>query len=232
VSWIVVVAAAAVLVLVLLGAYLLHARQARELEDERSRLEEARRTTAHLERRVATLRHELSEQHRTNAELTARLRTAGDARGAGLWVLERLRQSRLAGTPPLRAASGPGLDMAADLREAITLELELLREEVGTHAEIEDVALGPHVSAREALAVLRVVQELSATVAKRADELRVDVQRDGDAAIVKVTALGWPESPPHHGVLERGVNALQGSLDLRTDSGVLTVEVRIPDTAG
>jgi hypothetical protein len=232
VTWLVVAVAAAVLLVVVLSALVLHRRQRRELEAERERVVEAGRTTAHLERRVATLRHELAEQHRTNAELTARLRTAGDARGAGLWVLERLRQSRLAGTPPLRAASGPGLDMAADLREAITLELELLREEVGTHAEVGDIALGAQVSAREALAVLRVVQELAATVAKRADELRVDVQRDGDAAIVTVTALGWSESPPHHGVLERGVSALQGSLDLRAEDGTLTAAVRIPDTAG
>jgi hypothetical protein len=230
VVWLVIAATAALVVVLVVAAVLLRRRR-RELEVEHEHVEEARRTTAHLERRVATLRHELAEQHRTNAELTARLRTARDARGAGLWVLERLRQSRLAGTPPLRAASGPGLDMAADLREAITLELELLREDVGTHAEVAEVALGPQVSAREALAVLRVVQELAATVAKRADELRIDVQRDGDAAIVTVTALGWSESPPHHGVLERGVSALQGSLDLRAESGVLTAEVRIPDTA-
>jgi hypothetical protein len=229
VAWIVVAAVAVVLLVVVVVAVVLHRRQRQEIDAEQHRLEEARRTTAHLETRVATLRHELSEQHRTNAELTARLRTAGDARGAGLWALERLRQSRLAGTPPLRAASGPGLDVAADLREAITLELELLREDVGTHAEVADIALGGQVSAREALAVLRVVQELAATVAKRADELRVDIRRDGDAAVVTVTALGWTEAAPNHGVLERGVSALSGSLDLRTEAGMLTAEVRIPD---
>lgn len=230
-AWVLVAALAAVLVVVLVGAVVLLRRRADELTAEQRRLEESQRTTAHLETRVSTLRHELSDQHRTNAELTARLRTAGDARGAGLWVLERLRQSRLAGTPPLRAASGPGLDMAGDLREALVLELELLREDVGTHAEVGDVALGDQVSAREALAVLRIVQELAATVAKRADELRIDVQRDGDAAIVTVVAIGWSDATPHHGVLERGVNALQGTLELTTENGTLTAEVRIPDSA-
>jgi hypothetical protein len=231
VATIIAIAAGAVLVIVVVAALVLHRRQAAELAVERDQLEDARRTAQHLETRVTTLRHELSEQHRSNAELTAKLRTAGDARGAGLWVLERLRQSRLAGTPPLRAASGPGLDMAADLREAITLELELLREEVGTHAEIVDVGLGTAVSAREALAVLRVVQELTATLAKRADELRIDVQRDGDAAVVTVEAIGWADSTPTHGVLERGVSAFQGTLELRPGSESLTAEVRIPDSA-
>jgi signal transduction histidine kinase len=121
--------------------------------------------------------------------------------------------------------------MAADLREAITLELELLREDVGTHAEITDVGLGNTVSAREALAVLRVVQELTATLAKRAEELRIDVQRDGDAAVVTVEAIGWADSTPHHGVLERGVTAFQGTLELRPGAQSLTAEVRIPDSA-
>jgi hypothetical protein len=230
-SWIVAVTAAAVLVVVVIAAILLHRRDVAALAAEQAQLEDARRSTQHLETRVATLRHELSEQHRTNAELTAKLRTAGDARGAGLWVLERLRQHRLAGTPPLRAASGPGLDMVADLREAISLELELLREDVGTYAEVSDIALGSSVSAREALAILRVIQELTAALAKRADELRIDVRRDGDAAIVIVEASGWPDAVPNPAILERGVSALQGTFDLRAESGVLTAEVRIPDTA-
>jgi hypothetical protein len=230
VTWIVIAAAAAVLVVVVVVAAVLHRRRLQELATERAQLDDARRATQHLETRVATLRHELAEQHRTNAELTARLRTVGDARGAGLWVLERLRQSRLAGTPSLRAASGPGFDMAADLRDAITLELELLREDVGTYAEVTDVALGSAVSAREALAVLRVVQELTAGLAKRADELRIDVRREGDAAVVTVEAAGWPDAAPNHSVLERGVSALQGTMELRTEPGGLTAEVRLPDS--
>lgn len=230
-TWIVLAAAAAVLVVVIVFAVVLHRRQTEALTAESARLVDARRTTEHLETRVATLRHELAEQHRTNAELTARLRTAGDAHGAGLWALERLRQSRFAGTPTLRSASGPGLDMAADLRDAIALELELLREDVGTYAEVTEVALGSAVSARVALAVLRVVQELSASLAKRADELRIEVQRDGDVAVVTVEASGWPDPPPSHAILERGVNALPGTLVVRADDGLLTAEVRIPDAA-
>ena len=47
---------------------------------------------------MATLRQELSEQHRANAELTAKLRSAGDSRANGLWALERLTPVAVTGT--------------------------------------------------------------------------------------------------------------------------------------
>jgi hypothetical protein len=234
VPWIIAIAAAAVIVLAVLVG-LLWRRRLTELRQtlgtEQAALEDARRSTAHLETRVTTLRQELSEQHQLNAELTARLRSAGDSRAAALWTLERIRQSRLAGTPSLQPTTGPGIDIATDLRAALALELELLREEVGTYAEISGVNLGDPVSPREALAVLRVVQELAAALAKRADELRITVERDGDSALVTVVASGWTESTPNHGILERGVTALNGTLELRSDAEVLTAEVRIPDRA-
>jgi hypothetical protein len=230
VTWIVAITAVAVIVVVVLAATLRHRRLSEELRSERAELDDARRSTEHLETRVATLRQELSEQHRANAELTAKLRTAGDTRAAGLWALERLRQSRLAGTPTLHA-TGPGIDIAADLGAALALELELLREEVGTYAEVTGIELGNPVSPREALAVLRVVQELAAALAKRSDELRIMIERDGDAARVTVTASGWSEPAPNHAILDRCVAALNGTLELRPEADVLTAEVRIPDRA-
>lgn len=228
-TWIIAVAAVAVIVIVVTAAVVQQRRMAGRLVEERAALDDARRSTQHLETRVSTLRQELSEQHRENAELTAKLRSAGDARAAGLWTLERIRQGRLAGTPSLQPTTGPGIDIATDLRAAVALELELLREEVGTYAEVSDVELGNPVSPREALAVLRVIQELSAALAKRADELRITVGRDGDSALVTVVASGWSEAAPNHGVLERGVAALNGTLELRSEAEVLTAEVRIPD---
>ena len=117
-SWIIAVTALAVIVIVVLAAVVRHRRMTEVLQAEHTALEDARRSTQHLETRVATLRQELSEQHRANAELTARLRTAGDARAAALWTLERIRQTRLAGTPSLHPTTGPGIDIATDLRAA------------------------------------------------------------------------------------------------------------------
>lgn len=232
-TWIVAIAAVAVIVIVVVVAALWHRRLRAELTAEHAELEDSRRTTQHLETRVSTLRQELSEQHRENAELTAKLRGAGDSRATGLWQLERLRQNRLAGIRTLHAAAtGPGVNLAADLGDAITLELELMREEVGTYAEITDIDLGNPVSPREALAVLRVVQEMAAALAKRSDELKISIDRDGDAARVTVQAAGWSAgASPNHTTLERSVAALDGTLELRPEAGVLTAEVRIPDRA-
>jgi hypothetical protein len=229
VTWIVAIAALAVIVVVVISVVVRDRRLNAVLRSERAELDDARRSTQHLETRVATLRQELSEQHRENAELNARLHTAGDNRAGGLWALERIRQSRLAGTPTLRTSSGPGIDIAEDLRAAIALELELLREEVGTYAEVTSVDLGSPVSPREALAVLRVVQEIAAALAKRSDELRVAVEREGDAARVTVTASGWTDAAPNSGVLEGSVTALNGTLEMHPEPDALTVEVRIPD---
>jgi hypothetical protein len=233
VVWIVVAAAVVVIAVVVLVAARTARRAKRAVAAAQSERDESQRTATHLESRVATLRQELAEQHRANAELTAKLRSAGDARSGGLWALERLRQARLAGTPSLPTTTGPGIDIASDLRDAVALELELMREEVGTYAEVASVDLGDPVSPREALAVLRVVQELAAALAKRADELLVTIERDGDAARVTVRASGWSsEGTANHTNLERCVAALDGTLALLPEPEVLVAEVRIPDRAG
>ena len=152
-TWIVAIAAAAAIVIVVVVAALWIRRLRAQVVSEQRDLDDARRSTQHLETRVSTLRQELSEQHRANAELTAKLRGAGDARANGLWQLERLRQSRLAGTPTLPTANGPGMNVGADLGAAIALELELMREEVGTYAEVTGRGAvgisGPHVVNRD-----------------------------------------------------------------------------------
>jgi hypothetical protein len=195
-----------------------------ELEREQAARAEAAKANEHLETRMRSLRNELTEAHQTNAELTARIGRANPSdagRALGLWALERHRQARLASTPLLGLAVGPGADLTVGLTEAIRVELELLREEVGTHAELTTLELGEGVDAHEALTILRVVQELTATLAKRADELRVDVGREERDATVRVVALGWSDSPPNASAFESGLAALDGTLDLRPD----------PDTA-
>ena len=191
-----------------------------DLEAERNAHQETQRSSEHLETRMRTLRSELAEAHHTNADLTARAsrvdpRDAG--RALGLWSLERLRQARVAGTPLLGLAVGPGMDLTAGLTEAIRVELEVLREDVGTHAELTTVELGAGIDARDALTVLRTVQELTAILAKRADELQVSIEREHDRAIITVAALGWDDSTPNTAAFESGLDALDGALELRPD---------------
>lgn len=191
-----------------------------ELGRERAARTEATLANEHLETRMRSLRNELADAHQTNAELTARIGRSNPAdagRALGLWALERHRQARLAGTPLLGLVVGPGADLVSGLGEAIRLELEVLREDVGTHAELVTLDLGESVDPYEALTILRIVQELTATLAKRADELGVAVVRDDDLLTVSVRAVGWTDPAPNASAFESGLAALDGTLDLRPD---------------
>ncbi|MGZ4796675.1 MAG: hypothetical protein ACXV8T_12345, partial [Acidimicrobiia bacterium] len=203
------------------------------LEREQAAHTEAAKANDHLETRMRTLRNELAEAHQTNTELTARIGRSNPAdasRALGLWALERHRQARLASTPLLGIVVGPGADLGAGLAEAIRLELEVLREDVGTHAELADLDLGDTVDPHEALTILRIVQELTATLAKRADELAVFVGREDRDITVRVAAIGWNDAPPNATAFESGLAALDGTLDLRPDpdtSDTLLAVVRL-----
>lgn len=219
-GWIVL--AALVVATVACAAAWVRARSTRatvaaDLATELAAHAETRRGAEHLETRMRTLRAELAEAHRTNADLTARVGRANPAdaaRALGLWALERHRQARMAGTPLLGLAVGPGIDLTATLTEAIRVELEVLREDVGTHAELTTVELAGGIDARDALTVLRVVQELCAVLAKRADELAVSVTRADDITVVTIAAEGWTDPVPNVAALESGLGALEGTLEL------------------
>jgi hypothetical protein len=221
--WIILVVLIVAAVIAEIGWY--RASRARDqvtesLTRERAALAESRKANDHLENRMRSLRNELAEAHQTAAELTARLgRTnpADSGRALGLWALERHRQARLAGTPLLGLVVGPGTDLTSGLGDAIRVEFEVLREEVGTHAELVTLDLGDTVDPHEALTVLRIIQELTATLAKRADEIDVHVTRDDRDAIVRVAARGWTDPPPNAAAFEHGLAALEGTLDLRSD---------------
>jgi hypothetical protein len=204
------------------------AATAEALSAEQRAHADARARIEHLETRLGALRNELAEAHQENADLTARLgrqQPADASRSLGLWALERHRQARAAGTPLLGLGVGPGIDLVDGLADAVRTDLELLREEVGTHAELADVGLD-ETDAREALVVLRIVQELTALLAKRADELHVTVARDGGLAVVTVEARGWPDNPPSVTAFEAGLAPLDGTLELRpADEGDALVAV-------
>jgi hypothetical protein len=226
-AWIVLTVVAVAFVVAVVGWVLTaRSRTARvaeltaALEQERTAKDEATKANEHLETRMRSLRNELADAHQTNAELTARIGRANPSEGSralGLWALERHRQARLASTPLLGLAVGPGADLTTGLTEAIRVELELLREDVGTHAELAEIDLGEAVGAHEALTILRIVQELTSTLAKRADELVVVIGREDRDATVRVAAVGWADAPPNAMAFESGLAALDGTLDLRRD---------------
>src|SRR5262245_39375902 len=135
-GWIVIAVLAVALVVAATG-WILTARRrtarvvelTAELEQERTARNEATKANDHLETRMRSLRNVLANANQTNAELTTRIGRANPSEGTralGLWALERHRQARLASTPLLGLAVGPGADLTIGLTEAIRVELELL----------------------------------------------------------------------------------------------------------
>ena len=80
------------------------------------------------------------------------------------------------------------------------------------------------------------MQELTSTLAKRADELHVHVGREDRDATVRVVALGWSDPPPNATAFESGLAALDGTLELRPDPDaddtlIAVVRLGTPDDA-
>ena len=146
---------------------------------------------------VATLRQELSEQHRANAELTARLRTAGDAARPGLWA---------AGAAPPEPARGhsdaarrpPGRDRhrrrparrdRARARAPARRGRHLRRGHRRRAREPGESPGGPRGPAGRPGARRRPSRSAPTSCGSRST-------RDGDAAVVTVEASGWSEAAP------------------------------------
>lgn len=160
------------------------------------------------------------------------------ARGAGrralpdaLWRLELVRQHR-AGWARGDVPGAEDLDdPAARLEAALGAELELLREDVGTYAELAEWAADESLDASQTLAVLRVVQELLAAVAKRSDELAIQVLTRDDGVVITVTCAGWSDgqdAAPALDVVEAAVRDLAGKVERHEEGGALVVDVTLP----
>ena len=178
------------------------------------RLAAQRRLTADTEQRLADADGERAEQARrleeTAAardaaearanEATARA-DAGDARAVGvdadvLWALELLRSERT-----WRHSVAPGPDTpsvvagsAAPLREALQIELDAAREEVGVEVELEADDL-PEVTPAGALLALRAAQELLAPAVRNGELTTVQLRADGRDLVIAVHSLDQDDEP-------------------------------------
>jgi hypothetical protein len=139
------------------------------------------------------------------AEETARAAAAGTGLDADvLWTLERSRSER---TWRFSVAAGPdsisalrragGDDLAAALHEALRIELEAAREEVGTAVEL-DAQVPSGITTAGAVLALRTAQELLADVVRRSESTTLRVSADGDdleVAVSSVDDAGGPVVP-------------------------------------
>lgn len=223
-------------------------------EVDQDRLARQAADLEHLERRNRALREELAEQFRIIDDLMGRLGRDDSARVRGLWALEELRQRRAAGEPD-PALLGPAFDgtglgdpsledasleeLAGEasyegsgdvpgLLDVLHRELELVREEVGTPAELAAFEVPAPLDAGLALGVLRVVQELAAALARRSDELVFTIATEPGATVVTVWADGWSEPDvPGRAHLESALGAFGGGLTIEPEDKALVATARL-----
>jgi hypothetical protein len=113
-----------------------------------------------------------------------------------LWQLERERSER---TWRHSVAVGPTTSSVFDgvddvLREALQVELDAAREEVGCVVDLH-AELPPNVTVAASLLTLRSAQELLARAVKAADKTTLQVRTDGEDLIVTVHAVDTDDSP-------------------------------------
>lgn len=168
-------------------------------EEAASRTDEAR---SQAERR-ADEAQAAAEQARLDATAAAERADAADRRVSAaerppasgvdaevLWALERLRSER---TWRLSVATGPdtasSLVAATDpLVEALRIELEAAREEIGAIVELDVELAGPLTSAGTLL-TLRAAQELLAAVVRASEDTVLSLRTDGRDVVVSVRGL-------------------------------------------
>jgi hypothetical protein len=196
----IVAAVVAVLALGALGAAAVQLRrraiQVGSLEQD---VQGATTAAAEADRRAAGAEDEARSAGQRAATAEASAVTLQDRLGAiagVVWILERRRRARawavvvgqIGATPP-----DLGGDPSAGLADALALELEIIREEVGTPGRLVggDQPLGPEPGA--AVVGLLVATELLQALARRADSLRVSLAADGDATVVDLAGEGWQQ---------------------------------------
>ncbi|MET0579251.1 MAG: hypothetical protein ABW122_11385 [Ilumatobacteraceae bacterium] len=145
------------------------------------------------EERVVVTEERVTEAEQRVDELAAQVAAAVSGTGIDpdlLWVLEQARSERT-----WRHSVAPGPDSpsvfataSSPLREALLVELDAAREDIGAIVEL-DADLPPTVTAAGSVLVLRATQELLAGVVRRAEETTVRVYADGADLVVTLHPL-------------------------------------------
>ncbi len=172
-----------------------------ERDAARAEAEEATTRTDDAEARA----HQLAARAGLDAEL--------------LWALEQARSER---TWRHSVAVGPQstsvFDGAVDpLREALQVELDAAREEVGAVVEL-DAELPPGITTAGSVLALRTAQELIARAVRVAEETTLRVRADGADLLVAIDARDEDGE-----AVEIGPLPLPDSADVSADAGGVRV---------
>jgi hypothetical protein len=147
-----------------------------------------------------------------------------------LWALAQLEQQRA-----WRLSLAPAPSSEPDgLAELLAMEVDRIREEVGTPGSI-DVRLEPPVAADDAVLALLAARELLAVLVPHTQAYDLAVERDGAHLEVEVICDGWegPDTAADDiGRLLATVAPAGGDLQLEADDkGRLRATLQLPLTA-
>ena len=166
-------------------------RQERDAEAARATAAEARATAAEASATEA-------EARATDAMARA---DAAEARAVGvdadaLWALELLRSER---TWRHSVALGPDVPSVLDdatepLQQALQIELDAAREDVGVEVEL-DAELPAELTAAGSLLTLRAAQELLAPAVRNGELTSIQLRADGADVLIAVHSLDQDDEP-------------------------------------
>ena len=158
--------------------------------------DDAEQRLAAFEQRAldAEVAHEAAFGDAERAERTAPA-SSGDLDPQVLWALEKARTERTwRHSVAVDPTASPFREAGVALADAIQVELDAAREEVGAEVEL-DAELPDDLSAAGAVLTLRVVQELVADLVRRAETTTLRLRPDGDDIVITVDAVDEDEQP-------------------------------------
>jgi hypothetical protein len=203
-----------------------------QVEKARRHLEEAERRAADAEKRAA--RAGRRQQHKAEsapdtAESSGRGGTPVADVADALWDLERLRLERewyaiggLAMPMPAGWDSADGTDLSA----AVAVELEVIREVVGTPGHLDPPSQPVTTDPATAIVITRLAGELMRTLARGGLELSVSIEDDDELAVAVATEA--EETAENLSRLATAASRAGGRLDVQAVDDGVKVEVRLP----
>lgn len=206
-------------------------RRSTELAEESSRAErleaELRRETE--QRRAAEEQRQAAEEQRqAAAEQRQAAMDRADVADA-LWELERLRLERewyAIGGPSIPMPSGWDGTDGTDLSAAVAVELEVIREVVGTPGHLDPPGNPVTADPATSIIVTRLAGELLQTLARGGLELSVSIEDDEELAVA--VATGAVETAEDLSRLSAAASRAGGELGVEAGDDGLRVELRLP----
>jgi hypothetical protein len=202
-------------------------QQERDRAIERAEAAEQERLTAEQERLTAEEQRRQAEQQRDDAEQQGAA-TGADAGGlvmaAPLWDLERLRLERE--WTELVGPSVP-LPLAWDgsLWTFIAVQLEIIREQIGTPSRLEPSSATWAREPATAVPAARLATELLRRLAMEGEEIMVKLGEDVEISVA--IATDGPPASPDLASLSATAAALGGDLALHAGPSELTAHLRL-----